>query len=444
MYRRSLFSLQRACFSAKYFDPSLKSGAKRVIADLRELAKLTSSPSGAQRLAWTPTWQKARSWFKGKVGEMGLTVRQDYAGNNWATLEGENKEQSIIVGSHIDCVLDGGWLDGCLGVVAGMEVLRNQQALWKGKPPVTIHCVDWADEEGSRFGRSLMGSSSALGVFDKDTLNALSKLKDKNGIRLPDALRDNGVELEQMPKASTQFEALKAKAYLELHIEQGPVLESVARSTGTVLGTVGVERHKFRFVGQAAHSGSTPTEMRRDAFLAAAEMSLECREIARRYGTVCTVGCVHVEPGIVTACPGVCEISLDQRALDANVLAKMFREAEEAADKAAQKNKCSVKRTELWCIEPRPFNPTLLKFSDEAIVEVTGVDKAYRLPSGPLHDAAEVALKVPTVMMFAQSSPGLSHCKEENTKEEDLDVTVQSFLSLVNKTVKHIGGGGAL
>ena len=155
-------------------------------------------------------------------------------------------------------------------------------------------------------------------------------------MKLVDALRENGVELSRMHESQQFLKAIDAKAYLELHIEQGPVLESMNKSTGVVLGTFGVERHLLRFIGQAAHSGSTPIPMRRDAFLAAAESALGFREIARKHTTpaarvVCTVGTVKAEPGIVTAVPGVCEISLDQRALDASVLEQMLAEARAAS-----------------------------------------------------------------------------------------------------------------
>ena len=211
------------------------------------------------------------------------------------------------------------------------------------------------------------------------------------------------------------------------------------RPTRVVLGTLGVERHTIRFVGQAAHSGSTPIPMRRDAFLAAAQTALACREIARRYTTpearvVCTVGTVKVEPGIVTAVPGVCEISLDQRALDADVLARMLADARKSSEQAAAENNVSVEWRTLWRIEPRPFNPRLIELCADAVREVTG--EAPRLPSGPLHDAAEMVPHMPVVMMFAYSSNGLSHCKEEDTPEPYLLQTIDAFLRLVDKTVR--------
>jgi allantoate deiminase len=405
--------------------------AHETIANLRELAARTSNDNGAQRLAWGPVWRDAREWFNGKLATLGLTPSIDAAGNSWVTLRGES-DRTVIVGGHLDSVPNGGWLDGALGVLAGFEALR----MFHGRrPPVSLALVDWADEEGARFGRSLLGSSAASGSLQLDDIRSLV---DHQGVKLVDALRENGVDVDTMLAARQQLAAIDARAYLELHIEQGPVLESMGKSTGVVLGTFGVERHLLRFTGQAAHSGSTPIPMRRDAFLAAAESALAFREIARRHTTpdarvVCTVGTVKTEPGIVTAVPGVCEISLDQRALDPSVLARMLSEARDVSERAARANNVALEWRRIWSIEPRPFDPRLIELCADAVREVTG--DAPRLPSGPLHDAAEMVPHMPVVMMFAYSSNGLSHCKEEDTPEPHLLKTIDAFLRLVEKTI---------
>src|SRR4051812_16600047 len=415
--------------------------ARRVIADLRELQRLTATADGAQRLAWGPVWRESRDWFRRKTPALGLRIETDSAGNNWVTLPGASPK-TVIVGSHLDSVPNGGWLDGALGVMAALEALRMHAA---SKPSVTLKLVDWADEEGARFGRSLLGSSAAaksLRVAD------VRDLKDRQGTRLEDALKENGVAVDRMLDAHAELRKIDARAYLELHIEQGPVLEAMNKPTGVVLGTFGVERHMIRFTGQAAHSGSTPIPMRRDAFLAAAQTALECRAIGLRHSkpgagnnVVCTVGIVNVEPKIVTAVPGTCEISLDQRALNADVLAAMLRDAKDAADKAARENNVSVEWRELWRIEPRPFDATLVRLCEEAVREETG--DAPRLPSGPLHDAAEMVPYMPVVMMFAYSSNGLSHCKEEDTPEPHLEKSISAYLRLVNKTIDHVAATGS-
>src|SRR5688500_15410692 len=164
---------------------------RHVISDLRELAKLTSTDHGAQRLAWVPVWRHARQWFNGKLSALGITPEIDAAGNSWATLPGQS-DRTVIVGSHLDSVPNGGWLDGALGVMAGLEALR----MFKGqRPPLTLKVVDWADEEGARFSRSLLGSSASSGSLRVDEVE---HLQDKTGVRLVDALRENGVELSRM------------------------------------------------------------------------------------------------------------------------------------------------------------------------------------------------------------------------------------------------------
>jgi allantoate deiminase len=405
--------------------------ARDVIADLRALAARTSDADGAQRVAWGPVWRDARGWLDEVLARDGLRAATDVAGNNWITLPGARPE-TVVIGGHLDSVPNGGWLDGALGVLAGVEALRRHK---DGTPPVTLAVVDFADEEGARFGRSLLGSSGASGSLVPDTVR---NLVDRQGTRLADALAENGVDVDRMPDARPALDARRPRAYLELHIEQGPVLESMGRSTGAVIGTYGVERHVLRFVGQAAHSGSTPIGMRRDAFLAAAETALACRDIARRLstpesGVVCTVGTVKVEPGIVTAVPGVCEISLDQRALEPATLQRALDDAREAASRAAAANDVSIEWRRVWQIDPYRFDPRLLELCTEAVQEVTG--HAPRLPSGPLHDAVEMARVMPAVMMFGMSSHGLSHCKEEDTPEADLEATIEAFQRLVDKTV---------
>jgi allantoate deiminase len=405
--------------------------ARDVIEGLRDLAARTSDAHGAQRIAWGPVWRDARAWLDERLAALQLVAHTDAAGNRWITLPGDSP-RTVIVGGHLDSVPNGGWLDGPLGVLAGVEALRSWQ---HRRCPVTLAVVDFADEEGARFSRSLLGSSGASGSLVPDSVR---HLVDRQGVRLEDALRENGVEVDRMPGARAELDARTPGAYLELHIEQGPVLESLGLPTGVVIGAYGVERHVLRFVGQAAHSGSTPIAMRHDAFLAAAEAALAFREIARRHSTpeagmVCTVGQVAVEPSIVTAVPGVCEISLDQRALTPGVLASALADARAAADQAARTNGVTVEWRHVWRIEPSRFDARLIDLCAEAAREVTG--HAPRLPSGPLHDAVEMSRVMPAVMMFAYSSRGLSHCKEEDTPEPHLEQTIEAFLRLVDKTV---------
>lgn len=408
---------------------------QQTIAELKELRALTGDADGAQRVAWTDTWLKARAWFEAKLEELPVEHHHDVAGNHWVTLAGASP-QCLILGSHLDSVPNGGWLDGCLGVLAALAILRRFATEYDGLPPVTIRLVDWADEEGARFGRSLLGSSAFAGT---ETIEADRGRVDKDGIRLEDALQRCGVEIDRFPEA--RKERKDAAAYLELHIEQGPVLEGLGLPLGCVLGTKGVERHAITFFGQEAHSGSTPMATRRDALAAAAKLALEIRPIAQKHAdAVCTMGSVKTIPGIVTAVVGRCEATLDQRDLDAEVLATMYREAKAASLRFAQEERCTVEWSRIWNIDPIPFHPKLIEFCEAAIKETTGTVR--RLPSGPLHDAAEVARAgIPTVMMFVQSLRGISHNKIEDTREEHLELAIKAFHSLATKTAEWIKGG---
>jgi beta-ureidopropionase / N-carbamoyl-L-amino-acid hydrolase len=404
--------------------------ARRTISDLEELRALTADDDGAQRIAWSPMWLKARAWFQAKLAKLPVEHHLDAAGNSWTTLRGAS-ERSLILGSHLDSVPNGGWLDGCLGVLAGFEVLRGLAE--EGTPPVTVRLVDWADEEGARFGRSLFGSSAFAGTH---TIQADRGRTDRDAVRLEDALRQCQVEVERIGDAGR--ERGQAGAYLELHIEQGPVLEAKQLPLGVVLGTKGVERHAITFHGQEAHSGSTPMAVRRDALAAAAKLALEIRPIARKHpDAVATMGSVKTFPGIVTAVVGRCETTLDMRDLDAKVLASMLQEAHEASERFAAEEGCTVEWSRIWSIEPIPFDPHLIELCDQAVREVAGT--SHRLPSGPLHDAAEVARAgIPVVMMFTQSLAGLSHNPAENTKTEHLELAVQAFDRLARKTMQRL------
>ncbi len=405
---------------------------QRTIAELKELRALTGDENGAQRVAFTPTWATARAWLQRKLEEIPAEVHRDAAGNLWATLRGES-EKALLIGGHIDSVPNGGWLDGCLNLLAGVEILRRIHAQFGGRPPVTVRLVDWADEEGARFGKSLFGSSAFSGNLDMDEARSL---RDRDGVRLPDALAEHGIDFENVKTSGA--ERANAAAYLELHIEQGPVLLDLDLPLGAVLGTFGVERHAITFHGQAAHSGSTPMNRRRDAFLAAAKMSPEIYRIAERSGAgVCTIGSCTTKPGIVTSVVEECRLTLDQRHLDPAALARMLTEAREASERFAREGNVEVAWDRIWHIAPRPFHDELIAFCDEAIRETCGA--SHRLPSGPLHDAAEVAAAgIPTVMMFTQSLHGISHNKIEDTKEEHLAMAVTAFDRLATKTMAWI------
>ena len=411
---------------------------KAVLTHLDELRALTADDNGAQRLAWSPVWLKARAWFQEKLSALKTSVAPDLedhydaAGNHWVTLPGTSPK-ALVLGSHLDSVPNGGWLDGCLGVTAGLEVLTAIAKKYNGKPPVTIKLVDWADEEGARFGRSLFGSSAFAGTHSI----AADRLRtDREGLTLEAALKNCNYDVETIGDAAIEQKDLAA--YLELHIEQGPILEKLGKSLAVVQGTKGVERWAITFHGQEAHSGSTPMEARRDALAACAKLALEIRPIARKHPqSVATMGSVRTFPGIVTAVVGRCEATLDMRDLDAGVLAGMLADAQAASKKFAAEEHCTVEWSKIWSIEPIPFNPDLIHLCDQAILETVGVSE--HLPSGPLHDAAEVSrVGIPTVMMFVQSLNGLSHNKLEDTNRQHLEQAVEALYALATKTITWI------
>jgi N-carbamoyl-L-amino-acid hydrolase len=389
-----------------------------MIAELRELAKLTGDERGAQRLAWTNTWAKAREWERALLAELPVEVDRDEAGNLWATLAGRSPE-FLIIGSHIDSVPNGGWLDGCLGVLSALEVLRSLSV--DGPPPLTVKLVDWADEEGARFGLSLLGSMAAAGQHDPDFVR---RLRDADGVSTVEALAAHDVDVDRMGESSSRLAG--AVGYIELHIEQGPVLEARGLPLGVVTGVYGTERWTARFTGQAAHAGSTPMDQRRDALSAAARLALEIRELARTRGGVGTVGRIDAEPGIPTAVAGVASALVDQRHVEAGSLGELHDAAVAASHSIAGDERVEVEWSPLFRVSPIHFDADMVEAAGAIVTDLQGADA--RLPSGPLHDAARVAeAGVPTVMLFVRSKRGLSHTREEDTDEADLELALTAL-----------------
>ena len=400
--------------------------AQRAIVDLRELERRTGGPDGARRVCWGPEWRAAREYLTELLAEIGLEPERDEAGNLWAYMEGE-REPALALGSHLDSVPSGGWLDGALGVMAALGVLRAW-AESAQRPPRSLALVDWADEEGARFGRSLFGSSAVAGTLVQEELR---ELRDAEGEPITSVLEANGVDLGRAPAAASRRERLGA--YLELHIEQGPVLEAEEVRAAAVSGCAGVERHRFRIVGQASHAGTTPMDRRRDAGLAAAAAALRIEALPDREGGVATTGSLTLEPGIPTAVAGVAELLVDLRNPDAEALARMLEGAREAVGAAASERGCEVSSELVWRIEPISFDPALVEAARESCREVAGSDRV--LVSGALHDAAEMARVLPAAMLFCPSIAGLSHATEEDTAEPDLAAGIEAFGALANRAL---------
>jgi N-carbamoyl-L-amino-acid hydrolase len=401
--------------------------AARVIADLRELDRRTGGPEGARRLCWGDAWREGRAFCAELLTEIGLEPERDEAGNVWARLEGE-RGPALALGSHLDSVPDGGWLDGALGVMAALGVLRAWASAPR-RPRRDLALVDWADEEGARFGRSLFGSSAFAGTLDPSELEGL---RDVDGRGVAEVLAENGLDLAEVRKVSRRRSDIGA--YLELHIEQGPVLEAEGRSVAAVSGCAGVERHRFTFRGQASHAGTTPMGSRRDAGLSAAATALEVERIASREGGVATTGALSLRPGIPTAVPGEAALTVDLRNPEAQALARMLEAVREAAGASATAWGCEIGEELVWHIEPIVFDEVLVDLALDATYDVGGRGEA--MTSGALHDAAEVARVLPAAMLFCPSKAGISHAKEEDTDERDLKVGIETFGALAVRVLE--------
>jgi hydantoinase/carbamoylase family amidase len=401
--------------------PAIDAG--RVIDDLHELRRRTGAEGGAQRLCWGEGWRAARAFLTELLAEIGPEPEIDEAGNAWAYLPG-GAEPALALGSHLDSVPNGGWLDGALGVMAALGVLRA----WAGSesmPPRSLALVDWADEEGARFGRSLFGSSAAAGTLDPAEL---ANARDAEGLGAAGVLAENGVDLAQVGESRSRLGRIHS--YLELHIEQGPVLEAEGAAAAAVTGCVGVERHRFVFRGRIGHAGTTPMDRRRDAGLAAAATALRVDEVARGEDGVGTVGSIAMEPGIPTAVPGAAAMLVDLRHPEADGLAAMLGSVQKAASACAKERDCEVTDEPVWRIDPTAFDPGLVALARRACEQVAGRD--FALASGALHDAAEIAGIVPAAMVFSPSIEGISHAADEDTAEEDLRVAIEVFGALAN------------
>ncbi|CAB4770387.1 MAG: hydantoinase/carbamoylase family amidase [Actinobacteria bacterium] len=415
---------------------------RRVVADLLELRLLSSQPVdgipqtvggrpsdgpplGSARLAWTEPWAKAREWFLSTFEGIPVETTTDPAGNLWVTLRGKRPER-IVLGSHLDSVPNGGWLDGCLGVLAGAEILR---ALHRDGVdlPVSVSVVDWADEEGARFGRSLFGSAAVSGTLEVDDVRGLV---DNAGRKLGDVVAEYGVSLETVLTAGDALSSIVGSA--ELHIEQGPLLEARGRRLAALHGILGVQRRLVRLKGQAAHAGATPIPLRRDPTLAAARMAIEVRQLGLDNDAFTTVGVWRVHPSVPTAVNGRTEFSVDMRHLDKAVLNKLVAGLEELVHRIAAEERVEAEIDVLWSIDPITFHPDLVEFASNIVEARSGVREV--MPSGPMHDSAEMARSgVPTVMMFVPSIGGLSHTHIEDTAEADLELGIAAFDDLVRQ-----------
>ena len=371
---------------------------------LDELAQIGGAPGGGvTRVAWSRELFAAYAWVGDRMRALGLEVEIDQAGNligRWDAGSGS----PVAVGSHLDTVPSGGRLDGVLGVVAAVHAvaLLKQEGFQPQRP---IWIVAFMDEEGTRFDAALFGSRAFIG----DDVSDLGERADATGTTVREAMREHGHELDRIAEAN-RIDGVGA--YLELHIEQGPVLEAEGVEIGVVTSIVGLRGYRVRLRGQANHAGTTPMRLRRDAFAGAARIALELREIARaRDGMTANVGKIAVAPGGTNVVPGFAEFTIDVRAATPEGLAELERLVGESVTRIAREEELDAELEQTYLLEPLELDPELVDAVECAAAAEGATSR--RMPSGAGHDAMVIGRRVPAAMIFVPSRGGISHSPEE-------------------------------
>jgi allantoate deiminase len=393
----------------------MKDRARRAIADCRLIATMTEEPGRITRRFLTPPVREVHAFLGSRMEALGMHVEVDAAGNLRGIWKPERTEhRRLALGSHIDTVPDAGAFDGVLGVVLALEWVSLAQEL---AFPIPIEVIAFSEEEGVRYGVPFVGSRAVAGRFDP----ALLSLKDANGISLEEAIRGFGLNPQHIHEALIHA---NTSAFIEIHIEQGPVLEAENLSVAVVNGIVGQTRMSLEFTGQANHAGTTPMRLRRDALSAAAEWITAVETIASRTeGLVATVGRVSVEPNAGNVIPGKARVTLDVRhARDAERTAAV-EELIARAGSIATKRGLALDNNRQMNEPAVPMDERLTAYLADA-VEAAGFP-AKTMPSGAGHDAMMMATRVPTAMLFLRSPGGLSHHPDEAVREEDVEAAVR-------------------
>jgi allantoate deiminase len=367
---------------------------------------------GVTRLSFTPEERAAKDLVAGFMQEAGLTVREDEAGNLIGRKEGKNPAAPIVlVGSHIDSVPSGGDFDGPLGVLAGVEILQsmNERGV---ETEHAIEVIAFTDEEGTRFGYGMIGSRAISGRLKLEELGA----RDEAGISIVEAMRQSGIDPEQIGKAKRELGSVKA--YVELHIEQGKVLESRGLAVGVVKGIAGPIWAKYILSGEAGHAGATPMTLRRDPLAAASEIMLVIeREAAKTESAVGTVGKLQVFPGGANVIPGRVEFTLDLRDVDIAIRNQVEEKINQAAAEICERRGVTLQVEDLQRMEPVVCSAEV-QAASLAACEAEGLE-TMTLPSGAGHDGMQLVDLCPVGMIFARSRDGISHNPAEYTTKED-------------------------
>jgi allantoate deiminase len=402
----------------------------RRISDLGEIGR--QDEGGITRLSFTDEERAAKDRVVSYMEEAGLSVREDAAGNLFGRREGSNAEApAVLVGSHVDSVYNGGNFDGPLGVLAGIEVLQSMEEQGtESEHPIEV--VSFTDEEGARFSFGMIGSRALAGRL---TPEDLEKHEDTEGVSIAGAMRAYGLEPERIGEAARP--AGSVKAYVELHIEQGRVLENEDLPAGVVTGIAGPVWLRFSIEGETGHAGATPMSLRRDALAAAAEiMGLIEAEASGTGTSVGTVGQLSVEPGGINIIPGRVEFSLDLRDIDEEVRDRVETRILEGAREISERRGVGLEIEKLQRLAPAPCSE-LVRDAAARACEKVGI-RAHALPSGAGHDGMQLTELCPMGMIFVRSRDGVSHSPEEWSTKEDC----ATGSHVLYWTVLDLAGGG--
>jgi allantoate deiminase len=376
-------------------------------ADLEEAARIGADDGGVSRFAWTPELARANEWLVGRLQELGLETEIDAAGNVLGRWE-EGEGTAVLVGSHLDTVPRGGRFDGALGVLAAIEVVRTlkREGVSLRRP---LWIVSFNDEEGSRFQTGMLGSRAFIGDLDPEDWR-------RRGVA--DAMASGGFDFERLGDAKAVD---RVGAYLELHIEQGPVLEQEGLDVGIVSGIAGLLGFRVRLTGEANHAGTTPMASRRDALAGAARIVLELRDEARSRGDMtANVGILTVAPGGFNVIPGTAEFTIDARAGDADAFARAEKFVRDTLERVAAEEQLELEVAETHRKPPTPLDLELQELLARGAAAEGAM--ARSMPSGAGHDAMILAKHVPAAMLFVPSRAGISHSPDEYTSPEQCEL----------------------
>jgi allantoate deiminase len=389
-------------------------------ADLEEAARIGADGGGVSRFAWTPELAQANEWLVRRLEELGLETEIDAAGNVLGRWE-EGEGTAVLVGSHLDTVPRGGRYDGALGVLAALDVVRTLKREGASlRRPLWI--VSFNDEEGSRFQTGMLGSRAFIGDLDPEDWR-------RRGVA--DAMASGGFDFERLGEAKAVD---RVGAYLELHIEQGPVLEQEGLDLGIVTGIAGLLGFRVRLSGEANHAGTTPMASRRDALAGAARIVLELRDEARSRGDMtANVGILTVAPGGFNVIPGTAEFTIDARAGEADAFARAEKFVRDALERVAAEEQLELDVTETHRKPPTPLDPELQELLAEAAAAEGAT--ARSMPSGAGHDAMILAKHVPAAMLFVPSRAGISHSPDEYTPPEQCELGARVLTRAVRALV---------